>query len=97
MTKLAKEVQERGYKYYDWNVDVNDAGKCAYVSNRQYCVLSNFKSGIYPNRSNVVLMHDIKSYTASALEYMIKYGKSKGFTFKAIDDNTPTCHHGIHN
>ena len=42
----------------------------------------------------MVLMHDIKSYTAKALPSMIEYAKEKGFTFKAIDDDAITAHHG---
>ena len=97
MTTLTKAVEEKGYKYFDWNVDVNDAGGCAYATYKTSCVLKNFKSGIIPNGNSVVLMHDIKSYTASALEDMIKYAKGKGYIFKAIDDSTPTCHHRLNN
>ncbi len=97
MKTLAKEVQDRGYKYFDWNVDVNDAGSCVGARDKSGCVLNNFKKGLHPNRYNVVLMHDIKSYTADALDEMIKYGKEKNYTFKVIDDETPTCHHGINN
>ena len=91
---LINAIEEKGYKYFDWNVSVEDAGSCATknVGNKSDCVLRYFKNQIKGNRSNVVLLHDIKSYTASALESMIKYALGKGFTFKPIDDSTPICH-----
>ena len=99
MTTLTKEVETRGYKYFDWNVDVNDAGTCAgsKVSDRPACVLNYFKKGLKSSGSNVVLMHDVKSYTADALDSMISYALGKGYIFKAIDDTTPTCHHRVNN
>ena len=45
----------------------------------------------------MVLLHDIKSYTASALDKMISYAKSKGYVFKRIDDDAPQYHHKINN
>ena len=89
---LINELNNRGYKYFDWNVSVEDAGGCVNQADKVSCVVNNFKKYVNPNRANVVLMHDIKSYTAQGLSQMIEYGLSKGFTFKAIDDNTPTCH-----
>ena len=89
---LINALNERGYKYFDWNVSVEDAGGCVNQTDKVSCVVNNFKKYVNPNRANVVLMHDIKSYTAQGLSQMIEYGLSKGFTFKAIDDSTPTCH-----
>ena len=85
-------LNERGYKYFDWNVCVEDAGACVNKSDKKACVYNYFKSGLKPNRQNIVLLHDVKSYTAESLENMIKYGLAKGYTFKAIDDNTDTAH-----
>ena len=92
MRTLVNEVTARGYQYFDWNVSVEDAGGCAYESDKQGCVINNFKTYLKPNRSNIVLMHDIKSYTAAGLETMIQYAISKNFTFKAIDASTTPVH-----
>ncbi len=97
MSKLTKSVEEKGYTYYDWNVEVSDAGLCAYKSNKESCVLNNFKSGISKNKINMVLLHDIKSYTANALEDMIKYALDNNYIFKSIDDTTPIIHQHINN
>lgn len=91
MTVLTSEVLNRGYKYYDWNVDGNDAGSCYYKSSEQErsnCVYNNVTKNLSKSRSNIVLMHDIKSYTASALRNIIKYGKNNGYTFEAITTDT---------
>ncbi len=92
MKNLVNEVSARGYQYFDWNVSVEDAGGCAYESDKQACVINNFKTYLKPNRENIVLMHDIKSYTAAGLETMIQYAISRNFTFKAIDSSTTPVH-----
>ncbi len=99
MSTLTKEVENRGYKYFDWNAEVGDADTCAKssVTNKEACVLNNFKKSLYKNGTNVVLLHDIKSYTKNALEDMIKYALSNNYKFKKIDDNTKTMHHHVNN
>ena len=99
MTTLASKVKEEGYRYYDWNSLVEDAGACASrkVTDKNACVLKYFKDTISYNKINVVLLHDIKSYTANSLENMIIYAKNQGYIFKALDDNTPEVHQHINN
>ena len=92
MSQIVASVDSKGYKYFDWNVSVEDAGGCAYKKDKRSCVLNNFKTYVKPNRSNIVLMHDLKSYTANALEDMIIYAKQKGYTFKQIDESTEPVH-----
>ncbi len=96
MTRLASEVVNRGYKYYDWNVDSGDAGTCA-KSKSSSCVYSTTTRYLSKNKCNMVLMHDIKSYTADALRNIIKYGKQNGYIFKQIDSSTPIVSQGINN
>ena len=99
MTVLTGKVKEEGYRYYDWNSLVEDAGACASrkVADKNACVLKYFKDTISYNKINVVLLHDIKSYTANSLENMILYAKNQGYIFKAIDDSTPEIHQHINN
>lgn len=99
MSILTKKVEEDGYRYFDWNSLVEDAGTCAYkkASEREACVFKYFKNTISYNKINVVLLHDIKSYTANSLENMIVYAKSQGYIFKPIDDNTPQIHQHVNN
>ena len=99
MSVLTKQVEEQGYRYFDWNVSVEDAGSCATkkVVDKNSCVVNNFKNYLKPNQNNIVLLHDIKSYTAQSLGAMIQYGLDKGYTFKVINDDTPDCHHSVNN
>ena len=73
-------------------MSIEDAGGCASVSDKQTCVINNFKRYLKPNKENIVLMHDIKGYTAAGLETMIQYGLANNYTFKAIDDSTEPVH-----
>ena len=94
MSVLTKELEARGYKYFDWNVSIEDNGSCSSKKDKRSCMLNNYTTYLKKNKGNVVLMHDIKSYTADNLEEMIIYGINNGFTFKQIDDSAPTAHHG---
>ena len=100
MTKLTKEVNARGYHYFDWNISVEDAGGCAKKKTseeKQNCVFNNFKKRLSKDTSNVVLMHDIKSYTSEKLENMIQYALSSGYTFDKITMETKEVHHKVNN
>ena len=84
MNILVKEVVNRGYNYFDWNVSSGDAGGCTTSS----CVYNTTINGLSKSRSNVVLMHDIKMFTADALRDIIQYAKANGYTFLPIDEST---------
>ena len=92
MSNIVNAVNAKGLRYYDWNVSVEDAGSCVSVSDKVTCVVNKFKNGLNPNRENIVLMHDIKWFTADGLEKMIQYGINNGYTFKAITDDTNPVH-----
>ena len=96
MTTLTNEVLSRGYRYYDWNVDSNDAGNCAGTGSSS-CVYSYVTNGLSKNRCNMVLMHDIKNYTANAIEDIIKFGKNNGYTFEVITTDTPMVTQRVNN
>lgn len=85
MDILVKDVTNNGYIYFDWNVSSGDAGGCTTSS----CVYSNVVNKLSKNRINVVLMHDIKMYTANAIRDIIEYCKSNGYVFKVLDSTTP--------
>lgn len=94
MTRLTKKVQENGYKYYDWNIDSNDAAGAN--KNQVYSnVIGALKNS---NRTtNMVLMHDTKSSTKDALDNIIKDALDMGYTFSNINDYTSEIHHGVNN
>lgn len=96
MTELVQEVTDAGLMYLDWNVSSEDA----LGDNRPKSTLvSNVVNNLEKNRSNVVLMHDTsaKQTTADALQDIIDYGKSHGYSFYAVSQDTVPIHHGIHN
>ena len=95
MSELTTEVINKGYRYYDWNVDSEDAGRCA--GGTASCVYENVVSHLSVSRCNMVLMHDTKSITAAALRDIISYGKANGYSFYKIDANTPMVKQKVNN
>lgn len=95
MTRLTKRMIEEGYKYYDWNVSVEDAGS----SKTKEEVYDRYVRELSKSRANIVLMHDFggNQKTLNALKDMIHYGKENGYIFEKIDDNTPMITHGVNN
>lgn len=95
MTTLTEDVQAKGYQYYDWNCMNGDAeGNNIPVDT----LVENAKQG--NGLQNIVMLcHDGigKESTAEALPKIIEYYQSQGYTFKGIDDNSFTAHHGVNN
>ena len=96
MSYLTSEVENRGYTYFDWNISSGDAGSDVYNSDNIY---ANVINNLSHNRTNVVLMHDSGGHTATvnALRNIIRTAKEYGYSFKAINENTPVVHHGVNN
>lgn len=93
MTSLTKEVINRGYYYYDWNISSGDAGD-AHSSGEVY---KNVVNNLNLLRSNMVLMHDVNPYTVGALKDIIEYGKRNGYTFERITEDTKMVTHRVNN
>ncbi len=96
MTALSKETANRGYVYFDWNVDSTDAsGNNVPVSK----IMKNIKTYGGRNKQDVVLMHDTdaKDTTVQALPQIIEYYIEKGYTFAPLTVQTPQVTHGINN
>ena len=95
MTRLTQKLLEEGYKYYDWNVSVEDAGSSKTTEE----VYNRYVNELVKTRANIVLMHDFggNTKTLNALRDMIHYGKENGYTFEKIDKDTPMIIHGVNN
>ncbi len=93
MTRLTQKLQAMGYQYFDWNVDSNDAGGAKTAAK----VFENVTKGIAEQQNSVVLQHDTKDYSVDAVERIVAWGLCNGYTFKALDGSSPTCHHGVTN
>ena len=92
MKKLATELTNRGYKYYDWNLDSCDSNSAHTKQAVKNCTINRLKGGTY-----MILMHDIKSYTVDAVDEIIPYALENGYQFLSITDTTPTFHQRINN
>lgn len=95
MTRLTKKLHNWDYHYFDWNVSSGDAGG----AHTPEAVYKNVTKGLKKGQSNVVLMHDFSGNdkTIRALEKIIKYGKTHGYTFLPITASTAEIHHTILN
>lgn len=93
MTTLTKDVVNKGYHYFDWNVDSDDAGG----ARNSKTVYNNVVKNLSKNRANVILMHDIKPQTRDALKSIIQFGKNNGYSFDKITMSTPMVTHGVNN
>lgn len=92
MTTLASMLEEKGYKYFDWNVGSSDTSN---ISSEK--IANNIINSLSGRNAYIVLQHDIKSRSVDAVEKVIKYGLEHGYEFKALDETSPTAHHRIAN
>ena len=93
MSRLANEVVDRGFRYFDWNVDSNDAGGARSADQ----VYENVINGVCRQRVSVVLQHDIKGFSVDAVERIIQWGLNNGYTFLSLQNDSPTAAHDIRN
>lgn len=93
ITRLARSLTDMGYRYFDWNVSSGDAGE---TTSRDQ-VAENVIAGCSGKTASVVLQHDIKDYSVAAVEEIIVWGLSNGYTFRALDITSPEAHHKIAN
>lgn len=93
MTKLTKAVTEKGLRYFDWNVDSNDAGGAKTADE----VAQNVINGVKNRKNSVVLQHDTKGFSVEAVEQIIIWALDNGYTFKALDSSSPACQHQVNN
>lgn len=94
MSRLVKDVQNRGFKYYDWNVSSGDAA--GNLVSRDSIVANSTSSSA---NHICLLMHDSrpKTTTVDALPQIIEHYKKLGYAFLPISDSTPVFHHGVNN
>lgn len=93
MSKLTKEVINRGYQYYDWNEDSEDGSG-------ELSVKQLIKNATASTENNIVLLfHDAngKENSLKAIGPVIQYYQNKGYVFKGIDDDSFVVHHSVNN
>lgn len=94
MSKLTKEVQKRGYQYFDWNCDSTDA------SGNNIPAKTLVKNATSSTAQHInILMHDTdaKGTTVEALPDIIKYYRSHGYAFEALTIDSYPAHHSVNN
>ena len=93
MSTLTREVEARGFTYFDWNIASGDTGGTTSSDGVYYNVINQ----VYSDGKSVVLQHDIKSFSVAAVERIIKWGLDNGFTFDKLTADSFTAHHGVNN
>ena len=95
MTKLTSEVEKRGYKYFDWNINSGDTN-----TKNTNIVINNVINSLKNNKNrkvNIVLMHDIKSHSVDAVSKIIEYGLANDYKFAKLEETSPTIKSTIRN
>ena len=93
MTRLTQKVVDLGFQYFDWNVDSNDAGG----ARTSYQVFQNVIKGVSNKQAAVVLQHDIKGFSVDAVERIINWGLSNGYSFLPLSPTSPGARHSVLN
>lgn len=80
-------LTEKGYLIFDWNVDLHDGVKGSLSPNE---FLANAKKCSDKSIRRIILAHcnSNNKNTCEALDSIITYYQSEGYTFKAIDSTT---------
>ena len=92
VSAVASYMTEKGYVYFDWDVDSTDA-----AGGSQTAIYNNVVNGVKKCSRCVVLMHDIQYNTYMQLDNILKTLTSQGYVFGTLSTGSPTCHHGINN
>ena len=93
MTKLVKQMNEKGYVFFDWNVSSGDAG--APIPTEQ--IRDNIIAGIQQNDHSVVLQHDIHPESVAAVDAVLTWGEQNGYVFLGLNEHSETAHHPVNN
>lgn len=83
MNKLKEVIKEKGYTFFDWNIDSGDTK--GYLIDFDD-IIENVRSNILDKENVILLMHDspVKTTTVQALPEIINSLKKQGFDFKTL-------------
>ena len=93
MSRLAEDLLNLGYQYFDWDVASGDAGETEETEQ----VVENVIEGVSGLNTAIILQHDIKYFSVAAVEKIIIWGIRNGYTFSALNITSPPAHHKIAN
>lgn len=82
---IIAEMTRRGFRYFDWNVNSNDAGGATWTE-----MYNSIPADIAGNYRSVVLMHDsvTRDNTVLVLEDVLKVLVGEGYTLDSIHNDT---------
>ncbi len=88
MSVMIDAVVGDGYRYFDWNVDSQDASK---AKQSKDVIVKSVLNGANSTNKAVILMHDAaaKTTTVDALPEIIDGLTQKGFIFRGLDMTAP--------
>lgn len=92
VSDIAKTMSDKGYIYFDWNIDSTDT---KYKDSEK--IYQNVIDEIEKHDNSVVLMHDIKKANIESVRKIINYGLENGYTFLRLEESSPEVHHHINN
>ena len=92
MSHLIYAVEERGFKYFDWNISSGDAGGVQTADEVFNNVVTRFREG-----DLVVLQHDTQGFSVDAVERIIQFGLRNGYQFKPLTMDSYGAWHGVRN
>lgn len=96
MTELTRQAGEKGYRYFDWNVNSGDADKAKASADE---IFDNVQNRLGSKRDVIILMHDAasKATTVEALPRIIELLRLCGYSILPLDYDSPTAHQRVAN
>ena len=96
ITRLAKIMEDMGYRYFDWNLNSGDARTNSPAESGYYnsVLQSSLKKDGSPT---FVLQHDTKYFSVDSLNFFIPWALRNGYTFLPLDMTSPVIHSKIAN
>jgi len=93
MSRLAKLVEEKGFRYFDWNASTEDSS-----TDDVSIMLENAARYVHA-WPHIVLLHHPENEKSSldAVETLILWGMENGCNFKVLGPDAPETHHKIAN
>lgn len=93
MSRLAADTKKKGIVYVDWNAMAGDAGEVKTADG----VYNYIRKTTGKQKQVIVLCHDIKPYTVDAMDKVIKWAKSQGYSLRALTPGGFNVHQKIAN
>lgn len=93
MSFLADDLEEKGYVYCDWNVSSGDGGG----AKDEATVIQNVTTTLGGIRKAIVLQHDTQPFSVDAVDDIIEYGRSQGYIFLPLEEDSPLVQQGVNN